>query len=93
MHETQGEQEALMRIETVLNLYDICLSNFGLPSVLTNMIVIDNDISNDMETSKMPENNISIALSSRQQYVFDKIIQALENTEAHRFYRWAKRKW
>ena len=85
MHETQEEQEALMRIETVLNLHGTCLSNFDLPSVLTNIMDIDNDISNDMDTLQMPENNISNTLSSRQQYVFDKIIQALENTEAHRY--------
>ena len=76
MHETQGE--------TALNLHGTCLSNFDLPSVLTIMMEIGNNISNDMDTSQMPENNIYNTLSSRQKYVFDKIIQALENTEAHR---------
>ena len=66
MYETQGEQEALMRIETVLNSHGTCLSNFDLPSVLTNMMEIDNDISNDMDTLQMPENNICNTLSSRQ---------------------------
>ena len=34
----------------------------------------------------MPENNISNTLSSRQQYVFDKIIQARRNAESHRYF-------
>ena len=48
------------------------------------MIEIDNDISDDVDSSRMPENNKINLLQNRQQYVFDIIIQALQNTEAHR---------
>ena len=65
MHETQGKQEALIRINTVSNLHGTCLSNFDLPPVLTNMMEVDNDISDDMDTSQMPENNVSNTLSGR----------------------------
>ena len=66
MHKIHGKQKALLRINTVLNLHGTCLSNFDLPPILTNMMDVDNDNSDDIDISQIPENNETNILSNKQ---------------------------